>query len=458
MTLSAAEKVAFNIIDQWLQFQTKYAEDVGIQVSVRKKGELIFNEAYGYANIEKKTKYKTSHIGHVASNSKMFTTCAALQLQSEGLLNIHDPIIKYLPELAKHKDKRFKEITIRDLMNNRSGIFRDGLDCAFWELEKPFLNREELIEEVKKSILVYDPNTVTKYSNMGVSLLGIVLENASNLTYDEIIKNYILKKIPSAKIESDYGLTKGFVYADGHSKRLYNDKRKVFVHSETNGMVAATGFCSNTESMSLFLYELYFGEKLLSLKDRREIVSLNWPVLNIKDVFYGLGTQFTKLDDKFMIGHSGGYPGFMSQTRYYQDSDYIISVIMNSQDAMSLNILQSILSILNKISSSFSKTEIEKVVISQPVFSKWGSSIYIVSDKKAIGFALESGMLHESLITLEKKKDGFYYAEKIVSMSAINEPVKFFKDGKTISKVKFGAMTYYNEKEFMLRSKTGFQK
>ena len=112
MALTPVEKIAFELLDKWLVYQAKYADITGYQISIRKKGNLIFNKAYGYANIEKKTPYKTSHVGHIASHSKMFTACAALQLQQAGVLSLTDPMVKYLPELTKHKDKRFKDVDL----------------------------------------------------------------------------------------------------------------------------------------------------------------------------------------------------------------------------------------------------------------------------------------------------------------------------------------------------------
>ena len=175
MTLNHKENLALQVIDIWLDYQARYSNLPGFQVCIRKKGHIIFSKAYGYANLKTKLALNTNDLFHIASHSKTFTSCAILQLVEQGKLNLQQAAIDFLPELKKHKDKRFKHLTIRDLLSNRSGIFRDGLDSDFWDLQKPFLSKDQLIQEVLSSDLIYTPNIYSKYSNIGFSLLGLII-------------------------------------------------------------------------------------------------------------------------------------------------------------------------------------------------------------------------------------------------------------------------------------------
>ena len=145
MQQNTKEKLALRIVDAWLDYQSRFTNLPGFQICIRKKGEIIFSKAYGYANLTTQRPLKTTDLFHIASHSKTFTTCAILQLVEQGKLRLDQPALDHLPELKNHKDKRFQQITIRDLLSNRSGIFRDGLDCEFWAFQKPFLSRAKIL-------------------------------------------------------------------------------------------------------------------------------------------------------------------------------------------------------------------------------------------------------------------------------------------------------------------------
>ena len=448
--LTSVEKAAFDALDKWLDFRTRFGGLAGLQASIRRKGALVFSRAYGYADEPAREKYTVKHAGHIASHSKMFTSCLALQLQAAGALNILDPAVTHLPWLKQHRDKRVRDITLRDLMSNRSGIFRDGLDATFWELEKSFLSPAQLQDEVLAAKLVYDPNTETKYSNIGVSLLGLALESASGKSYDALARERILDKLPGALLMTDYGMKKNVTYAAGHSRKLYNGARRVFRHAKAEGMASATGYCGNTEATSLFLHELYFGQKLLPVALQREMMHLSWPVRNLSTEFYGLGTMFGLAGGHTYMGHSGGYPGFSSQTRHKRDSDYIFSCILNSNEVIAFNIIRTMADLLKKIGETFGDKE--KIDVTPPMLNKWSAIIYVVGAKKALALPVETWTPVDECF-LAEKRGGAFYPDKAGGYMSVGEPVRFIRSRGHVAAVKFGAHTSHDPAEFLRRSK-----
>src|SRR3982751_6384330 len=88
-----------NYFKSWLSFKFEQSDIPGLAVAVAKDGKVIFNEAFGYANLETKEKLTTNHIFRIASHSKTFTATAIMQLQEQGKLKIDDPLVDYLPWL-----------------------------------------------------------------------------------------------------------------------------------------------------------------------------------------------------------------------------------------------------------------------------------------------------------------------------------------------------------------------
>ena len=91
----------------------------GMAVGIVKDGQIIYENYFGYANLEHKIKFNESTRSNIASTAKQFTALMILQLSKEGKLNLEDDIRKYLPSLYP---KVKEEIKIRHLINHTSGI------------------------------------------------------------------------------------------------------------------------------------------------------------------------------------------------------------------------------------------------------------------------------------------------------------------------------------------------
>lgn len=455
-SVTHADRTAFAVLDRWFDFRSRYAGIPGMQVAIRKKGDLLYSKAYGDANMTTGRAYTVGHAGHIASHSKMFTACATLQLSLSGALSLNDPAARHLPWLKKHRDRRFSEITIRDLMSNRSGIFRDGQDASFWEMERPFLTRRQLQREVLDSGLVFDPNTVTKYSNIGFALLGLALEQATGRDYDSLIRDLVFAKLPDAVLMTDYGRAKNVSYADGHSKRFYRGRRRIFRHAPTDAMAPATGFCGNMESTTQFLNDLYFTDKLLPGTLRRDVMGLSWPVRNANAEYYGLGTQFNTSLGNTYIGHAGGYPGFTSQTRLWSGSGYIFGVIINANETFSFQVVRSMAEIVRKVADTFPEEEWRRLEVTEPMMNKWISNVYIIGRKKALCVPLETWQPADEAQVLDRRKDGGYYHDRITGYASLGEEVHFLRRNGKVRAVRTGGHTAYNQKEFLKRLKLAF--
>jgi CubicO group peptidase (beta-lactamase class C family) len=445
------QKAALTALENWLAHRTRFGDIPGLQVCIRQNGAVIFSRAFGYASQTTQEKYTTAHAGHLASQSKMFTGCLALMLMEQGALSISDTAATHLPWLNRHKDSRAKDITLRDLLTHRAGIFRDGLDAAFWELEKPFPTREQLQADILAAKLVYDPNTETKYSNAGMSLLGLALESATGMEYADLAQKYILSKLPRAQLSPDCGLRPGMKYAQGHTKRVFDEQRKQLRDEPANALAPAAGFCGTAEAASAFLHAYLNTDTFIPARLRREVMHLNWKVRNLTSESYGLGMSFSGVDDDIYIGHSGGYPGFASQTRHLKGSDYTFSAVANINDVDTMAILRTMADLIRKAETLFADDK--KIDVSPVVMNKWGSWQYLVGSKIALSIMSDMPTPIEGAQTLERGRDGAWYNEKANGYTNVGEPITFIRKGGKIAAVKSGSNMLYPADEFLKRAK-----
>ena len=103
--------------------------ETSVQYAVMQNGELLLSDAYGTDDASKKTKVTTDSVYGIASISKMFTTAAVMKLVEAGKIDLDQPVVNYIPEFTM-KDARYKDITVRMLLNHSSGLMGGDLANA----------------------------------------------------------------------------------------------------------------------------------------------------------------------------------------------------------------------------------------------------------------------------------------------------------------------------------------
>lgn len=450
-----ADQFAVKIVECWLSYRFRTTGLPSAQVCIRKDGKILLSKAYGYANVERKRKMTTQSLCHVASHSKLFTACAIHLLRKAGLLRFDDPVVRHLPELKRHRDKRVLDITIRDLLSHRSGLMRDGAESGFWEFQRPFPDTKTLMKEIMQTSLVHEPNSMMAYSNFGYGLLGALIESVSGMSYADYVQKEILGKLPRARIFPDYHLAPSDGFADGYSRPIFSPQRKAVKHASANALAAATGFCANAESVSLFLHSYLAEATWLDKTERRELLATQWPISGRTYEKYGLGLSVYETEAGRLFGHSGGWQGFTSQSRYEAESGLAVTLILGANEEP-FDLIKNIFGIFKKVRETFDVRELKRAVLSAPLFCLWSTAIYIVGDKHAIGFGLDTPRPADEA-DIYKKDRHCYINQKADGYFAPDQPVVFHRSAKgRIEKVDYSGTVLVEEKIFKKRAKSQF--
>jgi CubicO group peptidase (beta-lactamase class C family) len=338
-----AIKSALNYASQWVAFQHQYNPYVGAQVAVRVNGELIFNEAFGMANLETGEEITTDHLFRIASHSKTFTGVAVMQLVEAGKLRLDDTVGQHIPELAGSDSA---SVTVRQLLSHTGGIIRDGDNADWWELGKPFPDREELLRVAGDLGKVLDPNTEFKYSNIGFSLVGVIIEHASGESYRSYVTKNIVDRLGLQNTGPDIDMDRIDDYAVGYSSRVHGPNRVPIEHIDTFEESSATGFYATAAELTdYFQAHLPGDDRLLTDASKRE---MQQKIGEAEDtVHYGLGLVIDKIGKRTYVGHSGGYPGHITNSKVDRDRKLSISVLTNSNDGPAATLLSGILGLID---------------------------------------------------------------------------------------------------------------
>jgi CubicO group peptidase (beta-lactamase class C family) len=172
----------------------------GIVTLIAHRGQVIHLSAVGNQDIESQTTMKTNSIFQIASMTKPITAIGIMMLAEEGLLSIADPVEKYLPGFAnlqivskaaegelQEVRKPSRPITIRDLMTHTSGLgggYPEPIKDLFDKRDRTLA---EAVEMFPQRQLEFDPGSRWGYSNMGIAVLGRIIEIVSGRKFEDYI-------------------------------------------------------------------------------------------------------------------------------------------------------------------------------------------------------------------------------------------------------------------------------
>ena len=122
--------------------------------------------------------------------------------------------------------------------------------------------------------------------------------------------------------------------AAGYSRPIPDQPRERFEHCKTNAYASATGFLSTIEDLAKYYRRAVARantSKLLDRESKKELFRQHWT--SPLDGSYGLGFGVREQNGKRIIGHGGGFPGFITSTSLNLDDDVGVFVLTNANDS-----------------------------------------------------------------------------------------------------------------------------
>lgn len=162
-------------------------------VAIMVDGKIVYAEGFGLRDRANNLKVETDTQFNIGSVSKIFTAASVLILEQEGKLSLDKPVTTYIPDFTMN-DERYKDITVRMLLNHTSGLpgtnDKDGFTAA--------KNRNyvaETLEKLKIGNLMNDPGKISVYCNDGFTLAEAVIEHVSGISYPDFLEKEIFRKM-----------------------------------------------------------------------------------------------------------------------------------------------------------------------------------------------------------------------------------------------------------------------
>jgi CubicO group peptidase (beta-lactamase class C family) len=207
-----------NRITQFFQSEVDKGAIPGAVLVVARNGKIVYRQAVGYQDREKKIPIKVDSVFRIFSMTKPVTTVAVMMLAEEGKVDVMAPVAQYLPEFKDVKvgvekmdpagGKTFlafeppgRPMTVQDLLRHTSGFVYGpfGNTLVHQEYNKanlfdPGQTLEEFVSKLAKLPLAHQPGTVWEYG-MNTDVLGRIVEVTSGMPFDRFVEERVTRPL-----------------------------------------------------------------------------------------------------------------------------------------------------------------------------------------------------------------------------------------------------------------------
>ncbi len=309
-------KARWALVKQYLESR----KDFSGMVQVAEGGVVKFSRGYGFADREKKVRYTENTLSTIGSITKPFTATAIMLLLEQGKLAVKDPISKYFPNVPEDK----KGITLHHLLTHSAG-FPGAIGDDYEAISK-----EDFVKLAMETSLLFAPGTAYEYTNVGYSLLGMVVEQLSGMSYDAFLQKNVfepagMKTAGYDNPAADYKLLTHGYLADGSdwgtSKSKPWNGKEPYWHLKANG-----GLLMSARDMTQW-YRALRSNKVLKPETLKLQTSPH--VDEGGGTFYGYG--YSIANGGKSIEHNGGNGIFRADFRWFPELD--LCLFASSNDA-----------------------------------------------------------------------------------------------------------------------------
>ena len=298
--------------------------ETGLVVGIVQKGKLIFSKGYGLANISYSIPNDSKMVYNIGSVSKQFLGYAFAMLHEEGVLNIDDPVNKYLEDWPEFEHK----VNLRHLLTHTSG-YREAYTMSVLAgriIGVDRLSREECLEVVRKQPqLEFVPGSRWSYNSTAWVILAEILEKVTSETADKWVETNILQKIKmnDTQIESFvgeviYNAAESYSYAKEQGYTNEESNRAIFgaaeVYTSIQDLVQWINNYRKGEIGGKAVNDLFFEPFILNNGTNSE---------------YALGIFNSTYRGLRRYNHTGGHEAFITDLSYFPDQDLGIITISN---------------------------------------------------------------------------------------------------------------------------------
>lgn len=205
LTNAMSSQPELHAMDSIMQRYLKRWEIHGAQLAISRHDSLLYARGFGYADKDRKIPMEPSYIMRMASVSKLVTATGIMKLRDMGKIRLSDKvfgpkgILNDTFYVNSIRDKRYFDITVEQLLRHKAGFTNYAGDAIFstrYIMQQNHLttppDHRTLLRIVLCRHLGYTPGTAQRYCNIGYTLLSLIIEKRTGMSYENFMQRYVL--------------------------------------------------------------------------------------------------------------------------------------------------------------------------------------------------------------------------------------------------------------------------
>lgn len=327
-------------IDEYVQQNEE--TNAGVTISLFESDDVIFQGNYGYKDIENGMEVDDDTVFEWGSITKLLVWVSVMQLWENGQIDLNRDIKDYLPSDVLEDTVYDQSITITHLMNHEAG-FQETLANLFVEEVSEDYTLHQAVKDSEPA-QIYEPGNVSAYSNYGVALAALVVEEISGQSFDVYVKDHIFEPLEMEETSISVDASDNeWVHRGREEVKTYSASGSELGENRLYIPLYPAGSAMGTMGdLIKFGQALLPGDSGSSLfNDGETLNEMHRPTKYFADtdIPYNAHGFWVEIFEEPVIGHGGNTSGFSSHVRLDINKEIGYAVMTNQENEVIYNFM-----------------------------------------------------------------------------------------------------------------------
>ncbi|WP_350286115.1 serine hydrolase domain-containing protein [uncultured Croceitalea sp.] len=331
-------EISISKIDSFISSKIDSTKLVGVSVSIVNGNKIVYSGHFGKKNFESEKKVTDQTIYEVASLSKPVFTFFTLKQVEKGILDLDEPLYKYLPNPDIGYDDRYKQITARMVLCHSTGF-------PNWRKKNDSLR------------IKFNPGSAYGYSGEGYEYLKNVLVKMLE-TDDKGLDSIFQKEITEPLGIANFSFTWRSAYLENKAHGHYNNRPTDNSYHKSKSFFKEKGPHLFASSYSLYSTSNAYAKFIIALLQKRILgpdtfdelfrPQTEMPIFPDTKTHRSLISFIKKTPDGLRYFHTGDNGDFQAWTHFYPNSGFGIVILTNGDNLFSSGFAEDLLILLDE--------------------------------------------------------------------------------------------------------------
>lgn len=318
------QKDKFDLVRSFIPILMKKYNLPSVSVAVAKDSQIIWEEAFGWADRKKQIKATSHTMYSLASISKPITATGLMVLVERGLVDLNQPANVYLEESPLHAfEGNVQEATVQRILQHTSGL------PQHWQFffDRDSYKRPSMAESIRRfGILVSPPGEICEYSNLGYGIIEYIIERISKKSYSEYMESEVFEPL---------GLKETAIFTESPKSEMVaqryieNKDASPFYDFDHRGASAVYSSAHDLVRFGMFHLKNRLSDMDRILSDNTIDLMQTAVDKRLPQSHYKLGWDVGERYGYKVVSHGGGMPGVRTILLLLPSENIVVAILCN---------------------------------------------------------------------------------------------------------------------------------